>query len=149
MSGEPETKRSTMSALEQLKKMTVIVADTGDFEGKYNSDPAFPGISCFPEQFLINRALCMCRRCATLIVLLSAIERLIGGRQVERIRIFAKNPRSLSVQGHGYTVMATTTVGCTVKVVRFAIDHVHPFYALISFRLFNSHLRMTFGRNSN
>lgn len=35
MSGEPDTKRSTMSALEQLKKVTVIVADTGDFEGEY------------------------------------------------------------------------------------------------------------------
>lgn len=34
MSGEPDAKRSTMSALEQLKEMTVIVADTGDFEGE-------------------------------------------------------------------------------------------------------------------
>lgn len=35
MSGEPDAKRSTMSALEQLKEMTVIVADTGDFEGEF------------------------------------------------------------------------------------------------------------------
>lgn len=32
-----ETKRSKMSALEQLKKLTTIVADTGDFESKYIS----------------------------------------------------------------------------------------------------------------
>lgn len=38
MSGEPDAKRSTMSALEQLKEMTVIVADTGDFEGEFESD---------------------------------------------------------------------------------------------------------------
>lgn len=37
MSGEPDSKRSTMSALEQLKAVTVIVADTGDFEGEYLS----------------------------------------------------------------------------------------------------------------
>lgn len=32
-----EAKRSKMSALEQLKKLTTIVADTGDFESKYIS----------------------------------------------------------------------------------------------------------------
>lgn len=29
-----ETKKSTMSVLDQLKAVTTIVADTGDFEGK-------------------------------------------------------------------------------------------------------------------
>lgn len=33
--GEPEAKKSKMlSALEQLKKLSTIVADTGDFEGE-------------------------------------------------------------------------------------------------------------------
>lgn len=35
MSGEPEVKKSKMAnTLEQLKKLTTIVADSGDFEGK-------------------------------------------------------------------------------------------------------------------
>lgn len=29
-----QTKKSRMNALQQLKEMTVVVADTGDFEGK-------------------------------------------------------------------------------------------------------------------
>ncbi|KOB75528.1 Transaldolase [Operophtera brumata] len=33
MSGEPQVKRSKMSALEQLKQYSTVVADTGDFEG--------------------------------------------------------------------------------------------------------------------
>lgn len=34
---EPQTKKSKMaSSLEQLKQLTTIVADTGDFEGRYN-----------------------------------------------------------------------------------------------------------------
>lgn len=34
MEGDRAVKKQKMSALEQLKKNTVIVADTGDFEGK-------------------------------------------------------------------------------------------------------------------
>lgn len=30
---EPQTKKTKVSALDQLKAMTTIVADTGDFEG--------------------------------------------------------------------------------------------------------------------
>ena len=34
-SAEPQTKKTKMaSSLEQLKQLTTIVADTGDFEGK-------------------------------------------------------------------------------------------------------------------
>lgn len=56
MSGEPEAKRSTMSALEQLKEMTVIVADTGDFEGKQRKRGLHPGLFHFPKfQMPINR----------------------------------------------------------------------------------------------
>lgn len=37
MSGEPVVKKSKMAnSLEQLKKLTTIVADSGDFEGKNN-----------------------------------------------------------------------------------------------------------------
>lgn len=36
MSGEPENKKTkSVSVLDQLKQITTIVADTGDFEGKY------------------------------------------------------------------------------------------------------------------
>lgn len=35
MEGDRAVKKQKMSALEQLKKHTVIVADTGDFEGKF------------------------------------------------------------------------------------------------------------------
>lgn len=35
MSGEPQSKKSKMSStLDQLKQITTIVADTGDFEGE-------------------------------------------------------------------------------------------------------------------
>ena len=34
---EPQVKRQAISALDQLKKMTTVVADTGDFEGNYTS----------------------------------------------------------------------------------------------------------------
>lgn len=34
MSGEPQTKKSKMSALDQLKQYSTVVADTGDFQGK-------------------------------------------------------------------------------------------------------------------
>lgn len=30
---EPQAKRQAMSSLEQLRELTVVVADTGDFEG--------------------------------------------------------------------------------------------------------------------
>lgn len=33
---EPQTKKTKVSALDQLKAMTTIVADTGDFEGMSN-----------------------------------------------------------------------------------------------------------------
>lgn len=33
MSGEPQAKRTKMSALDYLKQYSVVVADTGDFEG--------------------------------------------------------------------------------------------------------------------
>lgn len=37
MSGEPQSKKSKMSSsLDQLKQLTTIVADTGDFEGIAN-----------------------------------------------------------------------------------------------------------------
>lgn len=32
---EPQTKKTKVSALDQLKAITTIVADTGDFEGMY------------------------------------------------------------------------------------------------------------------
>lgn len=35
MSSEPVTKRSKMSALDQLKQFSTVVADTGDFEGEF------------------------------------------------------------------------------------------------------------------
>ena len=41
MSDEPAAKQSKMAgALDQLKQYTTVVADTGDFEGKYKD----PGI---------------------------------------------------------------------------------------------------------
>lgn len=33
---EPQTKKTKVSALDQLKALTTIVADTGDFEGMLN-----------------------------------------------------------------------------------------------------------------
>lgn len=39
MSGEPQAKRSKMSALEQLKQHSVVVADTGDFEAMKEYKP--------------------------------------------------------------------------------------------------------------
>lgn len=37
MSAEPQSKKTKMTSLDQLKAFTTIVADTGDFEGKNNS----------------------------------------------------------------------------------------------------------------
>lgn len=34
---EPQTKKTKVSALDQLKAFTTIVADTGDFEGMYRN----------------------------------------------------------------------------------------------------------------
>lgn len=36
MSQSPDKRRKMESALEQLKKYTVVVADTGDFNGKFS-----------------------------------------------------------------------------------------------------------------
>lgn len=34
---EPEVKKQKMSSLAQLKNCTIVVADTGDFEGKLSN----------------------------------------------------------------------------------------------------------------
>ena len=50
MSDEPAAKQSKMaSALDQLKQYTTVVADTGDFEGKYKD----PGFELILLQFLV------------------------------------------------------------------------------------------------
>lgn len=44
MSAEPQSKKSKMSTtLDQLKQITTIVADTGDFEGIYLSEVILKG----------------------------------------------------------------------------------------------------------
>ena len=50
MSDEPAAKQSKMaSALDQLKQYTTVVADTGDFEGKYKD----PGIELILEYLVV------------------------------------------------------------------------------------------------
>lgn len=53
MSIEIVQKKQIMSVLDQLKAVTTIVADTGDFEGTFNSIEIIPTFY-FAVQFLVE-----------------------------------------------------------------------------------------------
>lgn len=50
----PDKRRKMETALNQLKKFTVVVADTGDFNGKPNFATAFCDWLTIPTGLLIN-----------------------------------------------------------------------------------------------
>jgi len=56
MEGDRVVKKQKMSALEQLKKITTIVADTGDFEGKLNDSSSLLSYVYFIQLFAIKWA---------------------------------------------------------------------------------------------
>lgn len=52
---EPQSKKTKMvSSLEQLKKLTTIVADTGDFEGTYSFLAPLPRYDIVAEEFSVR-----------------------------------------------------------------------------------------------
>lgn len=52
---EPQTKKTKVSTLDQLKALTTIVADTGDFEGTFQQVHFISTLNRWLEHIELNR----------------------------------------------------------------------------------------------